>query len=156
MPSSVVYVDNKPITLDSQIVALGKEAVRAALEGSVPGIENAEIVIEQPATVGGAPTVRVEKRAAPKSSPAAPGPHSAVIEVLEAAPDYVNPAILLAAAVAEAETRGDSEFFVRAARRGDVDRAEAEGMREGKAVHRSLAALGRSKPETSKTVPVGF
>jgi hypothetical protein len=156
MPSSIVYVDGKPVTLDSKIVALGKEAVRAALEGTVTGIENADIVIEQAATAGGAPTVRVEKRAAPKSAAAGARAHDGVVEALASAPDFVNPAILLAAAVAAAEERGETEFFVRAARRGDVERAEADGLREGKAVHRALAALGRSKPESSKTVPVGF
>jgi uncharacterized protein YaiE (UPF0345 family) len=156
MAKVVVYVDGKPVSLDSKIVAMGKEAIRGMLEGTVTGIENAEIVIEEPATVGGAPTVRVEKRAAPKSAHAGARTHAAVVEALAAAPDFLNPAILLAAAVAAAEDKGDAEFFVRAARRGDVERAEAEGLREGKAVHRALAALGRSKPESSKTVPVGF
>src|ERR1051325_4590956 len=103
MPSSVVYVDNKPVTLDSKIVALGKEAVRAALEGTVTGIENADIVIEQPSVAGGAPTVRVEKRAAPKAAEAGRRAHADVVEALADAPDFVNPAILLAAAVAAAE-----------------------------------------------------
>lgn len=158
---AVVYVDKKPITLDDEIVALGKEAVRMALAGDFPGVENADIRIEEPKSAGAPATVTVSKRAAPKSAPRGQddllSPAVArVLEDLAAAPDYVNPAILMAAAVMQADGRGDAEFLDRAARRGDVERAVAAGEREQKAVHKALAALGHAKPTTSKTVPLGF
>jgi hypothetical protein len=153
---AVVHIEGKPVTLDDEIVKLGKEAVRAALAVDFPGVENADIVIEEKG--GRAPAITVSKRAAPKQAPhgeVSPA-YRRVIEALMRAPDYVNPAIGLAAACQQAELRGDAEFFDRAARRGDVERAVAEGEREQRAVHKALAALGHAKPASSKTVPVGF
>lgn len=149
---AVVKVEGKDVTLDDEIVRLGKDAVRAALAIDFPGVENADIQIE--GERGGAPAVvTVSKRAAPKQ---AGGPYARVFEKLLAAPDYVNPAIALAAACQQAEARGDTEFFDRAARRGEVERAVAEGEREARAVHKALSVLGHAKPCSSKTVPVGF
>lgn len=158
---AVVYVDKKPVTLDDEIVGLGVDAVRAALAVDFPGVENADIRIEQPKAAGAPATVTVSKRAAPKSAPEGqgdplPAAVGRVLEALAAAPDYVNPAILMAAAVMQADARGDAEFLDRAARRGDVERAVAAGEREQRAVHKALAKLGHAKPTTSKFVPLGF
>ena len=78
------------------------------------------------------------------------------IRKLLAAPEYVNPTIALAVAAQRAELSGDAEFLARAVRSGAVERAVAEGQREGEAVGRLLGTLGRSTPKASKTVPVGF
>lgn len=153
---AVVTIDGKPVTLDDEIVALGKEAVRAALSVDFPGVENADIVIDSKVGKGAPAVVTVSKRAAPKSA-AAPSPaYLRIIESLIAAPDYVNPAIELASACQQAEAAGDTEFFDRAARRGEVERAMAAGEREARAVHRTLGALGHAKPASAKQVPRGF
>lgn len=78
------------------------------------------------------------------------------VRALLDAPPYVNPAIALAVAAQRAELSGDAEYLTRAARGGAVERAIAEGQREGEAVGRMLGTLGRATPKASKTVPVGF
>jgi len=78
------------------------------------------------------------------------------VELLSAAPEYINPAILLAAEAMRAEQQGDTEFLERAARTGAVERAIAEGFREGKAVIGALTAMGHAIPQSSKEVPIGF
>lgn len=79
-----------------------------------------------------------------------------LIRALLEAPEYVNPTIALAAAAQAAELKGDTDFLTRAERSGAVERAIAEGQREGEAVARCLGMLGRATPVASKTVPVGF
>lgn len=79
-----------------------------------------------------------------------------LVAKLLAAPEHVNPAIALAAAAQRAELSGDAEFLDRAAQRGAVERAVAQGQREGEEVARALGMLGRATPAASKTVPVGF
>jgi aminoglycoside phosphotransferase (APT) family kinase protein len=157
---AVVTIDGKQVTLPDEIVELGKEAVRAALEIDFPGAANADIRIE--GAKGSAPaTVKVSKRAAPKQNlpqkiKAAPSWYERMILALLDAPDYVNPAIALAYQCQQAETRGDTEFFDQMVRRGVVERAINEGEREARAVHQALGILGHSKPTSSRTVPLGF
>jgi hypothetical protein len=79
-----------------------------------------------------------------------------VFEQLLAAPEYVNPAIALAAELMQAELRDDQDTLERAIRSGQVERAISDGDREGNAVARALGACGQSPPIASKTVPVGF
>jgi hypothetical protein len=79
-----------------------------------------------------------------------------LVRALLDAPEHVNPTIALAAAAQAAELSGDTEFLDRAVRSGVVERAVAEGQREGEAVARCLGMLGRATPAASKTVPVGF
>jgi hypothetical protein len=79
-----------------------------------------------------------------------------IVEALVAAPEYVNPAIALAAAAQRAELSGDADFLARAVKSGVVERCVAEGQREGEEVARALGMLGRANPAASKTVPVGF
>jgi hypothetical protein len=158
---AVVKIEGKEVTLPDEIVALGKEAVRTALEADFPGAANADIQIEGKKGGGAPAVVTVSKRAAPKQNlpplgGKASSPLARVIETLLAAPDYVNPAIEMAAACQSAETRGDKEFFDQMARHGEIERAIVEGERQAKAVHRALAVLGHSKPASSKTVPLGF
>jgi len=79
-----------------------------------------------------------------------------VLEALLAAPEYVNPAIALAAEFQAAETRGDLDFIESAIRTGAVEKAIAAGEEEGRAVLRSLASCGHAPPVASKQVPIGF
>lgn len=75
---------------------------------------------------------------------------------LLAAPEYVNPAIALATECMADEARGDQETIERAIRSGAMERAVADGEREGMAVMKSLVSCGCAPPTASKTVPVGF
>jgi hypothetical protein len=79
-----------------------------------------------------------------------------IVARLLAAPEYVNPTIALAAAAQRAELSGDADFLARATKSGAVERAIAEGQREGEAVSRALGMLARATPAASKTVPDGF
>lgn len=79
-----------------------------------------------------------------------------VIEALMNAPEYVNPAMALAAELQQAETRGDKEALDQAHKSGAIERAIVEGERESREVVAALSACGHSIPQASKTVPVGF
>lgn len=78
------------------------------------------------------------------------------IEALAAAPEYVNPAIKLAAEAWQAEAEGDVDFIDRISRSGALERAVEEGSREGASVLRLLKGLGHVTPSSSKKVPIGF
>jgi hypothetical protein len=78
------------------------------------------------------------------------------ITALQGAPEYVNPAIALAAEAYQAEARGDVDFIDRAVMSGELERAVMEGEREGQRVVELLKAMGLVVPCSSKTVPVGF
>lgn len=155
---AIVHIEGKPVTLDDEIVKLGKEAVRAALSVDFPGVENADIVIEGAKSSSAPATVTVSKRAAPKQNlpTRRVSPLMGVVEYLMSAEDYVNPAIAVAARCQQAELSGDTDFFDRVARSGEVEGAIADGEREARAVHKALAVLGHSKPTSSKNVPIGF
>ena len=79
-----------------------------------------------------------------------------VLEVLQAAPEFVNPAISLAAEVMQLEAKGHKDDVDRLLRSLEVERAIVAGESEGVAVQKSLASCGHSPPSPSKTVPVGF
>jgi hypothetical protein len=80
----------------------------------------------------------------------------AVIDSLLAAPEYVNPAIALALECMADETRGDQEGIERAIRSGAMERAIADGEREGTAVIKSLLSCSEAPPVASRKVPAGF
>lgn len=84
------------------------------------------------------------------------GEYDDFINALIGAPEYVNPCIALAAEAFQAEAIGDVDFIERAERNGTLERAIAEGEREGQQVLRLLKAMGHVMPTSSKNVPVGF
>jgi hypothetical protein len=148
---AVVKIEGKEITLPDDVVKAGDKAIRAVLAANgFPAVENADIQI-----VGGkqgAPAiVNVSPRSTGKGAPA-----DHFLEKLAAAPEYVNPAIALAAAVWQAEAQGDTDFVERATRSGEVERAIEAGSREGREVIRALRDLGHVTPCSSKKVPIGF
>ena len=147
---ALVKIEGKEVTLPDDVVKAGEKAIRAVLAANgFPAIENADIQIV--GAKGGAPAiVSVAPRSTGKGSP------SPFVEALISAPEYINPAIELAAQVWQAEANGDRDFLERAIRSGQVERAVSEGQREGKEVLRALAELGHVTPASSKTVPVGF
>ena len=160
---AVLYVEGKPVTLDDEIVRAGDEAIRAALAIDIPGVESMHIEIEQPAHEGAPVVVKTAKRDMPKGAAQFAeqlaeqlAPYDHVVARLADAPAYINPAILLAAQVLRAEAEGDTEFIERAARAGLVERAVAEGSREGRDCHTAMRNLGHVVPCASVTVPVGF
>jgi hypothetical protein len=81
---------------------------------------------------------------------------AAFIEKLVGAPEYVNPAIKLAAESIVAESQGDVEFLERAVRNGQVESAIVEGAKEGGQVAIALGAFGKAIPQASIKVPEGF
>jgi hypothetical protein len=146
---AIVKIEGKEITLPDDVVKAGDKAIRAVLAANgFPAVENADIQIV--GGKGGAPAV---VKVAPRSTGKG---RSDFIDSLVAAKEYVNPAIELAAQVWQAEAQGDSDFLPRAIRSGQVERAIAEGAREGREVVRVLKELGHVTPCSSKNVPVGF
>lgn len=79
-----------------------------------------------------------------------------VLESLLAAPEYVNPAIALAIECQASETSGDQDAIMRVIRSGVMERAAADGEREGLAVIKSLLSCSEAPPVASKKVPAGF
>ena len=158
MASGVVYVNDKPFSLAQEIIDAGVPAIRAALAINVPDIENAEIVLDEPKAPGEPRTAQIVKRGMGKGAEAGALPlaHRHLIDKLSRAPEYVNPAIKLAADLQRAELEGDSEAIARAVRTGDLERAVAAGERQGRAVHRALIALSHANPVPSKVAPEGF
>jgi hypothetical protein len=151
---AVVKVEGKTYTLPDEIVAAGKEAIRATLSVDVPGVENADIqIVERP----GAPSVvTVSKRAQPKGVTLSPE-QARIANALINAPDYRNPAVALASEVMSAEAAGDGgALFASLVRRGDIERAVSELNREGQAVSDALLKLVRAPAACSEFVPVGF
>jgi hypothetical protein len=122
-----------------------------------PDIERAHIRLPGKDNPGG-PAV-VTPRSTGKGGPGAGGPDQGrdrFIGALLAAPEYVNPAIKLAAEAMRAESDGDADFIDRALRSGALERAIADGSREGRDCLKALRALGHASPVASNEVPAGF
>ena len=79
-----------------------------------------------------------------------------VLQALAEAPEFVNPAIELAAEVQQLELRGYREDLEKLLRGPQVEAAIVAGEKEGRAVMHALAMCGHAPPVASKTVPVGF
>lgn len=154
MAAGVVHVEGKTVTLDQKIIDAGIEAIRMALSEEFPDIENAEITIDEPKTPGAVRTAEVVKRGMTKGGLSRE--QERIIAELEAAPEYVNPAIALAVELMEAETAGDKGAFKEALRSGRLERAIAEGEREGRFVRKVLKGCSQALPSASTTVPEGF
>ncbi|MGH9759845.1 MAG: hypothetical protein ACREDR_15945 [Blastocatellia bacterium] len=153
---AVVHIEGKTVTLPDEVVNAGDAAIRRVLEANgFPAVENAEITVEGPKAPGAPAIVSVRPRAVPKGFPSR-GDYSHFIQKLAEAPEYKNPAISLANEVQRADLEGDPDFFERAARSGQVERAIVEGDREGNAVSKGLFILGHALPQAALKVPVGF
>jgi hypothetical protein len=153
----VVRIEGKPVTLPDEIINAGVPAIRMALSPDFPDVENADIQIERPARVGAPVTATVVKRGTGKGQvDSLSFAQRDVLAILEAAPEYINPAIVLSVEVLRREAQGDTRFFDDAVRSGRVERAEAAGEREGRAVQQALTVCSGCQPEASAEVPDGF
>jgi hypothetical protein len=153
----VVGIEGKPITLDDAIIDAGIPAIKAALSVDFPDVENAEITIERPTRAGAPVTASVVKRGTGKGQEGTLSlAQRDVLAILDAAPEYINPAIAFAVEVLQHELAGDTKFFDEAMRSGKVERMEAAGEREGRAVMHALMVCGGCQPQASEEVPVGF
>ena len=149
---ATIKIEGKEVTLPDDVVKAGEDAIRAVLAANgFPAVEGAHIEIE--GGKGGAPAiVKVSPRAPGKGS----GEYADFLNGLAEAPEHINPAIELAARVWQAEALGDSDVLERAVRSGEVERAIADGEREGRMVIKALAEMGHVTPCSSKKVPIGF
>lgn len=154
----VVKIEGKEITLPDDVIRAGDKAVRAVLAANgFPAVENADIQIVGGERQGAPATATVTPRSTGKGGTGgAFTPARDVLETLLSAPEYLNPAIALASECRRAEAQGDDEFFERARRSGQVERAVSEGQREGRDVLKALKALGHVVPCSSDEVPEGF
>ncbi|HEX8708845.1 MAG TPA: hypothetical protein VF723_11425 [Pyrinomonadaceae bacterium] len=151
----VVNIEGKPISLDDAIIDAGIDAIKAVLAPDFPDIENADIQIERPARAGAPVTASVVKRGTHKGQTPS-FEQRVVLEALERAPEYVNQAVRLAVEALRREAAGDTKFFDEALRRGDVERADEAGEREGRAVLKALETCSGCPPVASNHVPAGF
>jgi hypothetical protein len=151
----LINIEGKEITLDDAIIDAGMPAIRAALSVDFPDVENADINIVRPVTPDSPRVATVVKRGTGKGQgEALPAvdPTREVLAVLLAAPEYVNPAIALAAQVMRTEARGETVVLDGSR----IERAVAIGEREGRAVTKALKSCGHSFPIASRKVPTGF
>jgi hypothetical protein len=151
----VVHIEGKPVTLDDQIIDAGIDAVNAALSVDFPDVENADISIEKPKTIGAPATASVVKRGTGKGQELSLAQRE-VLARLGAAPEHLNPAIMLALDVMRAEASGDAKFLEQAIRSGELERAVEMGERGGMAVQKALAACAHGIAVPSNKVPAGF
>jgi len=147
----LIKIEGKEVSLPDAIIDAGTSAIRAALSVDFPDVENADIQIVSPTRAGAPKAATVVKRGTGKGSA-----QREVMESLAAAPEYVNPAIAMAIECMAEETRGDQEAIMRVIRSGAMERAVAEGEREGLAVHKSQVACGHAPPIAARKVPIGF
>lgn len=151
---AIVKIEGKTLTVPDELAAAGKDAIRAALSIDFPAVENAQIEIVEPKEKGAPSIITVTKRATPKGSPSPEFTHLA--DGLASLPEYVNPAVALAARAIRAELEGDTRFLDIAARSGAIERAVEEGHREGDEISKAIQSLAFLIPQTSKEVPIGF
>lgn len=147
----VIRIEGKDVTIDDDVIKAGERAIRAVLGANgFPDIERARIQlpgVDNP----GAPAI-VTPRSTGKGGPEC----GQFIRALHDAPEYINPAIKLAAEAMRAESDGDADFLDRALRSGALERAIADGSREGKDCLNALRSLGHASPMASTEVPLGF
>src|SRR5947209_11284952 len=126
---AIVKIEGKEITLPDDVVKAGDGAIRAVLAANgFPAVENADIQIAGSEKPGAPAIVNVAPRSTGKGAP--PGKaYEDFLNALAAAPEYVNPAIALAARAMRAESEGDAEFIDRALKSGALERAVQEGSR---------------------------
>lgn len=151
----VINIEGKSITLDDRIIDAGMEAIKAALSVDFPDVENADITIERPAHVGAPRVASVTKRGTGLGNIPAKA-FAEIIEHFERAPEYVNPALALAEEIRLAEAQGNLDVTRKAAASGALARAIDAGEREGAAVQRALAIVGKIPPSPLNEVPEGF
>lgn len=152
---AVLIIDGKDMPFPDDIAEKGVEPCRDVLVASgYPGAAVAHIEIKGGGASGAPLVITATKRPMGKAAPA--GQYDEFLETIMHAREYVNPAIALAHQVEIAERDGDSEFFERIVRSGQLERAVSEGGREGKDVQLALQALGHATPISSKMIPVGF
>ncbi len=78
-----------------------------------------------------------------------------IIEQLNSAAPYENPAYKIAVEIAAMQDRGASWAEVKAISQ-QIDTALSAGRNEDRALHQALTVLEESEPVALKTVPVGF
>lgn len=125
-------------------IARDDNLLRQALAIVYPGAANADIKREEK---NGELVVSVIKRAGSKGHPLA---------VLKAAPEEVNPALLMAWELKKMERAGEFDLRVSVAVQGQVRKALNEGEIEKARIDKMLRTLKLLKPCPARQVPVGF
>lgn len=78
-----------------------------------------------------------------------------IVEQLNGAKPYENPAYKLACQLAEMQERGASWAEVKAMS-GEIDRAVSAGRKEDRAIAEAISTLSEAEPIALATVPLGF
>lgn len=136
--------DNGQSLLIEDRIARDDTLLRQALAIVYPGAANADIKREEK---NGELVVTVIKRAGSKGNPLA---------VLMAAPEEVNPALLLAWELKRIERAGEFDLRVSVAVQGRVRKALSEGEIEKAKTDKIIRTLKLLKPRPACQVPTGF
>jgi hypothetical protein len=152
-----VWYEGKPLSMPLDVVKAGEAAIKSVVAASgFPMVENAQITIDWPKEEGAPPRVHVAPRATKKGSGQTVEPFDEFVAEILNAPEYINPAIALAAQVMQEEAQGNPDFLERAEQAGDVERAVMESLNYNRDLENMLIKMGTSVPVASKIVPVGF
>jgi hypothetical protein len=126
-------------------IAGDDKLLRDSLISFVPEIANAEL---KRATTGGQMTVTVVKKSGTKGA--------AIVDVLAAAPECLNPAVMMQQKLQQAEADGKLSVSVLLAMKGNIEKAMQAGSNEISRVSKALKVLKDADAQTAKMVPTGF
>jgi hypothetical protein len=126
-------------------IASDDKLLRESLISFVPEIANADL---KRATVGGVMTVSVIKKSGTKGA--------AILDVLDAAPEKINPAVAMQRRLQQAEADSKLSVSDLLQMRGEIEKAIDAGNKEISRVSGALKVLKGADAQPAKTVPVGF
>jgi hypothetical protein len=136
--------DNGQETQLADEIAKSDDLLKQALAIVMPGASNIDIKREEK---DGVLTVTVVKKAGTKGN---------YLEVLKAAPDEINPAIVLAHEFQARETAGDISWDELLTRGSEIDQAVAAGEGEAAVILKFLWRMKGFPAVASSVVPEGF
>jgi hypothetical protein len=147
-----IEIDGQNFPLPEEIAAKD-ELLKAALAPFVPWIANAQIERKEQ---DGAMVVNIVKRADWKGIflNAAEGRASAVVDVLIASPDEMNPAVALWLQLQDQFNLNDPGVVL--ALEPTINAAVEHGEKDIAAVHQSVTRLVECAPAAATRIPLGF
>lgn len=143
---ALIKIDGAEMPLDDAI-AKDDATLKQALAPFYPGVANSDI---KRATENGQMVVTIVKRAGSK------GGFVPIIEALKAAPEHINPGILLAYDLRRRESAGSLDLPAIMELGGVVEKAVKVGGQEEEQVEKALALLHKAPPSASTSRPIGF
>jgi hypothetical protein len=142
-----ITTDGREFELNDDIAG-NNEKLREALSPFYPELANADIDRE---LVDGVWIVKVTKRAGTKGAG-----NSTVIFALAAAPEEINPALVLQHRIMQIEAHGKLSLGKILRLQPEIRQTAEKGMAQVKELNDSLRLLEGGKPVAGRSIPPGF